>query len=252
MLLDTQSTEAAAAPVEARDYSKFAHTEPQHARLPCLLCHKRESNTAGMKFPGHTPCAGCHEQPMAAPSPMCSICHSDTQSGALKPFPGLRSFDVAFDHATHARGAARSRAGCAACHRPARKGVALSIPAGTSAHTTCFACHAPRAESNGRDISSCGVCHRVGQHRRTPTTARAFSLNFNHAEHARAGLRCAECHDVQAGRAKGRQVSSPFPAQHHAPSGARSCMSCHDGKRAFGGDDFSSCKRCHEGNTWHF
>jgi hypothetical protein len=29
-------------------------------------------------------------------------------------------------------------------------------------------------------------------------------------------------------------------------------MTCHDGKRAFGGDDFTVCKRCHTGATWHF
>jgi hypothetical protein len=29
-------------------------------------------------------------------------------------------------------------------------------------------------------------------------------------------------------------------------------MSCHDGKRAFGGDDFSACKRCHTGTRWRF
>jgi hypothetical protein len=29
-------------------------------------------------------------------------------------------------------------------------------------------------------------------------------------------------------------------------------MSCHNGKRAFGGDDFSVCNRCHKGSAWHF
>jgi hypothetical protein len=29
-------------------------------------------------------------------------------------------------------------------------------------------------------------------------------------------------------------------------------MTCHDGKRAFGGDDFTSCKRCHTGSVWRF
>jgi hypothetical protein len=39
---------------------------------------------------------------------------------------------------------------------------------------------------------------------------------------------------------------------HHANARAQSCMTCHDDRRAFGGDDFSDCKKCHEGNTWHF
>jgi hypothetical protein len=29
-------------------------------------------------------------------------------------------------------------------------------------------------------------------------------------------------------------------------------MSCHDGKRTFGGDNFTACKRCHNRETWHF
>jgi hypothetical protein len=29
-------------------------------------------------------------------------------------------------------------------------------------------------------------------------------------------------------------------------------MTCHDGKRAFGGDDFTVCKRCHQGTAWRF
>jgi hypothetical protein len=29
-------------------------------------------------------------------------------------------------------------------------------------------------------------------------------------------------------------------------------MSCHNDKRAFGGDDFSDCKRCHQGPTFRF
>jgi hypothetical protein len=29
-------------------------------------------------------------------------------------------------------------------------------------------------------------------------------------------------------------------------------MSCHNGKKAFGGDDFLVCKRCHQAGAWHF
>jgi hypothetical protein len=29
-------------------------------------------------------------------------------------------------------------------------------------------------------------------------------------------------------------------------------MTCHNGKRAFGGDDFTVCTRCHKGATWRF
>src|SRR5262249_26332485 len=50
------------------DYSKFQHTSSYHARLPCLLCHRRESNSPKPEIPGatnHLPCAGCHAKQFA-------------------------------------------------------------------------------------------------------------------------------------------------------------------------------------------
>ncbi|MDT5271359.1 MAG: hypothetical protein QOH49_3545 [Acidobacteriota bacterium] len=236
------------------DFSRFTHTNPQHARLPCLLCHKREDNSPRpVRSAGHTPCSGCHTQQFAdSSSPICTVCHADPQSAAVKPFPRLRSFNMTFDHAKHSRGGARPANACAACHRPEVRGVALSIPAGLSAHTTCFRCHTPNAQSGGQDIASCNTCHRLGGYRRTPESAPAFRVNFSHAEHTRKGLGCTECHTLRAGAGQGRQVTSPQPLMHHASARAQSCMSCHNDKRAFGGDDFSDCKRCHEGNAWHF
>lgn len=237
------------------NYSRFTHANPQHARLPCLLCHQRNDNSPRpVRSAGHSPCAGCHTQQFSdSSSPICTICHANPQqSAAVKPFPRLRSFNVKFDHATHARGGARPANTCAACHRPEGRGVALSIPAGLSAHTTCFRCHAPNARAGGQDIASCNTCHRLGGYRRTPESAPAFRVNFSHAEHTRKGLSCAECHAVRAGAAQGRQVTSPQPLMHHAAPRAQSCMTCHNDRRAFGGDDFSDCKKCHEGNTWHF
>jgi c(7)-type cytochrome triheme protein len=202
------------------DFSRFAHTNPNHSRLPCLLCHRREDNAPKPKLPGLQ----------------------------------LRSFNVRFDHARHASGAARPRAGCVACHKPSRGGVALSIPAGLGAHNTCYACHTPRAQSSaGNDISSCSTCHQLGRHRRTPETAQAFRVNFSHARHgARQRLGCSDCHSIRAGLPQGRQVSAPQPLMHHAAPRAQSCMTCHNNRRAFGGDDFTDCKRCHTGNVWHF
>lgn len=238
----------------ATDYSKFKHANPNHSRLPCLLCHRRETNAARPILPGsngHLPCAGCHTQQFASSSgPMCTICHTETQAGKLKAFPRLSSFNMRFDHARHTR---MGSLGCASCHRPSRGGVALSIPAGFSAHTTCFGCHTPNAKSGDKDISSCGVCHQPGRHARMPTTAAAFRVGFSHAKHDRSeGLNCNDCHRVRAGVARQLQVSAPQPLNHHASAGAISCMSCHNGKRAFGGDDFAACKRCHTGNAWHF
>ena len=236
---------------EGLDYSKFLHNSRNHARLPCLLCHRRESNSPRPLLPGrsqHTPCAGCHAQQFSnSDSPICIICHTDVKSGALKSFPRLKSFSMKFEHARHVN---MEGVSCATCHRPSRGGVALSIPAGFNAHETCYRCHTPRAQSQGRDISSCRTCHQLGGYRRTPEFAPAFRVGFNHARHQK--VTCNECHQVRAGMPQRRQVTSPAPLNHHARPGTESCMSCHDGKRAFGGDDFTVCKRCHTGTRWQF
>jgi c(7)-type cytochrome triheme protein len=236
------------------DFSKFLHSSPNHARMPCLLCHRRESNSPRPNRPGgsgHAPCAGCHGQQFAnTESPICTICHTDVRSGAIKPFPRLKSFRVNFDHARHMNMGGVS---CATCHRPARGGVALSIPAGFNAHTTCYGCHTPRAKSGGRDISSCGTCHKLGGYSRTPQSTTAFRMNFSHAKHGPAQkLNCKDCHQVRPGLPQRRQVTAPEAANHHASGRTQSCMTCHDGKRAFGGDDFAACKRCHTGPKWRF
>ena len=233
------------------DYSQFKHDNAQHARLPCLLCHRRETNSAQPMLPGkagHAPCTGCHAQQFSnSASPICTICHTDAQSGKVKAFPPLRSFDARFDHAKH------SSAGCAGCHRRNRGGIGLSIPASMNAHVTCFTCHTPDAKANGRDISSCSTCHQLGQLVRVSEQAAAFRVGFSHANHdASEKLACASCHRVRAGLPRGRQVSAPSALNHHARAGTSSCATCHNGQRAFGGDDFSTCKRCHTGEAWRF
>jgi hypothetical protein len=65
-------------------------------------------------------------------------------------------------------------------------------------------------------------------------------------------LACGDCHRVRPGLPGGRQVTAPVALNHHAPARASSCASCHNGKRTFGGDDFSACKRCHSGSAWRF
>lgn len=233
------------------DYSQFKHDNANHARLPCLLCHRRENNSPQPVLPGkaaHAPCTGCHAQQFSnAGSEICTICHTDVQSGKVKAFPPLRSFDARFDHAKHA-GAA-----CATCHRRNRGGVGLSIPSRLNAHVTCFGCHTPNAQANGRNISSCSTCHQLGRLVRISEQAAAFRVGFSHVNHdASERLACADCHKVRAGLPRGRQVSSPLPLNHHAPVRGFSCASCHNGQRIFGGDDFSACKRCHKGASWRF
>jgi c(7)-type cytochrome triheme protein len=131
--------------------------------------------------------------------------------------------------------------------------VALTIPRGINAHKNCFGCHAPGAQSNGKDFSSCATCHELGRLVRTSQSAPAFRMGFSHVRHdSSEALRCLDCHKVLAGRSQGQQVTGPVALNHHAPSRRFSCMSCHNGNRAFGGDDFSVCTRCHKGSTWRF
>ncbi|MDT7809682.1 MAG: hypothetical protein QOJ70_3495 [Acidobacteriota bacterium] len=230
--------------------SEFLHTNPNHARLPCLLCHKREDNSPRPRLPGHVPCSACHvPEFQSAQAPLCTICHEGTAGGSLKAFPPIRNFQMRFDHALHTRGAAA--ASCVTCHRPARVGVAQSIPRSAGAHATCFQCHSARAQApSGRDISSCSTCHQLGTLRRTPETAAAFRVGFSHAAHARRGLTCTSCHKVSAGEAQGRQVVSPQPLMHHATARAQSCATCHNDRRAFGIENFTNCIRCHKGSSY--
>ena len=233
------------------DFSQFKHDDHNHARLPCLLCHRRENNSPQPTLPGkaaHAPCTGCHAQQFSnTASPICTICHTDVQSGKVKAFPALRSFNVEFDHATHASAA------CATCHRRNRSGVGLSIPSRLNAHVTCFGCHTPNAQANGKNISSCSTCHQLGALVRTSEQAPAYRVGFSHGSHdASEKLACVACHQVRARLPRGRQVSTPLPLNHHAPAGASSCATCHNGQRTFGGDDFAACKRCHKGSAWHF
>ena len=239
-------------PIEAlqtdKDYSKFQHGNAFHSRLPCLLCHRRDDNSSRLGFPGksaHLPCAGCHQLQFSDnTSPICTICHTDPQTGGMKRFPGLKSFTAKFDHGRHLR------VNCAVCHKPSRRGVALSIPTGATAHNTCFQCHSSSAPFN---MSSCSVCHVPGRRNWTSEWARSFKLGFSHATHVRgADLNCSKCHSVMAGAPRGRQVSSPRASMHFATAGALSCGGCHNGKRAFGPDEFTNCKRCHQGKSFKF
>lgn len=226
--------------------SKFQHSNPMHSRMPCLLCHVRTEGSTKPKLPGHTTCAACHQQEFAGnTSQMCTICHTDT---GVKPFPPLRTFNIKFDHNRHTR-----QTNCATCHKPSRRGVALSVPSGANAHVTCFQCHGPRTEVAGRNIGSCSECHQPGRPVKINEWARAFTVNFSHQTHTRQGkMNCSACHSVRSGAGRGKQVSSPAITMHFAQAGSVSCGGCHNDKRAFGADDFTNCKRCHVGRTFKF
>lgn len=246
--IETSASPEANVPVttQDKDYSKFTHTNAFHSRLPCLLCHRRDDNSAQIRFPGkidHLPCTGCHSLQFSDPaSPICTICHTNADTGAMKRFPGLRSFGFKFDHSRH------TRTNCATCHKVDRGGVARSIPSGPSAHNTCFQCHTSRTA-----MGSCNICHQSGRLVRTSESAPAFRKSFSHAKHLVAkSVNCATCHSLRPGAGRGRQMSAPLVSMHFAPPESLSCGGCHSGKRAFGPDDFANCKRCHIGNRFRF
>jgi c(7)-type cytochrome triheme protein len=240
--------------VEPQDYSKFSHTSPEgHADFSnpanCGSCHERNGTAVQPTFPGHKACIKCHITEFTTTNTaLCTICHVNdlgNQNPALKGFPGLRSFRVSFDHAEHIGVGAN----CASCHQTARRGVALSIPASLNAHAQCYACHSP--DKSASSLSSCGTCHSTGGYARTSANGRAFNFSFSHATHGpRQRLGCTDCHTVRAGAPQSRQVSSPAAFQHFARSRAQSCMTCHNGRRAFGEADFGDCRKCHKGQTF--
>ena len=241
------------------DYSRFIHTSQRHASLACNACHQRSDNSATPRFPGHKACTGCHLAQFVTPNvPMCAICHTDVNSSnpPLKGFPARfnENFNVKFDHAQHMSGSARPASGCSACHsRMRNRPAALSIPASLSAHNQCYSCHTPDSKSNsGREMASCGVCHDQRPYSRTTTNARAFRYAFSHAKHGGPQrLGCSDCHSVTAGAPQTRQVSSPATAEHFPTSRGMSCLTCHNGRRSFGGDlAFKDCRRCHSGATF--
>ena len=243
-----------------QDYARFSHTSSGHASLQCASCHRRTAdNSARPTLPGHKACTSCHLAQFVTPQiPMCAICHTDVNgpSAPVRAFPERfkDSFNVRFDHAQHMSGQARPAQGCAFCHdRPINRGVALSIPAGLSAHNQCYSCHTPNSQSPaGRDIGSCSTCHAIAPYARTSTAGRAFRASFSHAQHgARQRLACADCHQLTGASSQSKQVSLPRTAQHFSTGRSMSCMTCHNGRRAFGDDlNFTDCRRCHKGQTF--
>lgn len=241
------------------DYSNFKHSSQRHASLACTTCHQRSDNSATPRFPGHKACTGCHLAQFVTPNvPMCVICHTDVNSSnpPVKSFPTKfkESFNIKFDHSQHMTGSARPPSGCSACHsRLGGRAATLAIPASIAAHNQCYTCHTPSSKSQaGREIASCGVCHDQKPFARTSTNARAFRFAFSHAKHGSGQrLGCADCHLLTAGAPQTRQVSSPSPLEHFVSTRGMTCLSCHNGKRSFGGDlAFKECRRCHTSGSF--
>ncbi len=249
----SETPEAIAVSISGKAFAAFSHTIPEHKEFECASCHRREGGNDDLKFAGHDSCVGCHISQFTNPEQqmMCTICHADTKAvpPTMQEFPTrfVEGFNMKFDHAAHISGKGRPPEGCVACHEAA--GAAKTIPVGINAHTTCYTCHTP--ESN---IGSCNVCHEVAPYRRTPTGRYVFKAVFSHREHSGAqGLNCADCHSVRgAGAPQGSQVTNILAQQHTRPG--NNCASCHNGSRAFTGNDptnMTTCARCHTGSGFN-
>ena len=237
-----------------KDYSKFDHESEQHKRLPCLVCHTSEGASGKVKFNGHIPCSSCHTQHFEQKNEaLCSVCHTDIDSGAMKSFPAIASFKTSFSHAVHA-----PQANCSTCHSSVDGGVGYSTPSGANAHARCFQCHsadssvAKKMQAEGRPIDSCSTCHQLGSRNPIAATSARYLGGFSHARHVNArGISCNSCHTVRAGSGE-RQVSEPAMVMHKGAGAGQSCATCHNGKRSFGANDFANCRRCHQGNSFSF
>ena len=94
--------------------------------------------------------------------------------------------------------------------------------------------------------------HRLEPFVRASQNSIAYRRGFSHALHrGSASLECRDCHRIMGAQQR-KDVTAPIPLNHHAPARSFSCSSCHNGQKAFGGDDFSACTRCHKGQGWRF
>jgi c(7)-type cytochrome triheme protein len=228
-----------------RTFEAFSHRIAEHKQFLCSSCHQREGRSLKMDYAGHDSCIGCHlNQFIDKEQVMCSICHGDLQKNPppMKNFPVqfLEGFNMKFDHGDHDSGRGRPADRCAACHDSA--GAGKTIPAGFQAHNNCYGCHT--ADSK---IGSCSVCHQLAPYSRTPQSRYVFKAVFRHGDHV--GVGCDDCHSVRAGAPQGQQVTHIVAQEHNGA--ANSCATCHNGSRAFSGNDplnFAACARCHKGS----
>ena len=253
----SETPEPIAVSVSQKTFESFSHNIPEHKQFECASCHRREGGVTDLEFAGHNSCVGCHlnqftdRELMNKEKQMCSICHDDLRSNppTMLKFPTrfIEGFNMKFSHADHDNGKGRPPEGCSSCHESAGRG--MSIPVGLQAHMNCYTCHT--AESK---IGSCNVCHELAPYNRTSPGRYVFKAVFSHADHsARQGVSCNECHGIRPGASQGRQVTNIAAEQHNCGS-VNNCNSCHNGSRAFSGNDFlniASCARCHTGSGFN-
>lgn len=229
---------------------KFNHTSQRHGQIKCDACHVRRADAITPVMPGHRACIACHIREFTSREfGICSNCHEGIK--AVQPkvltFPERQTFGTEFSHKTHATyQSGEKRADCSSCHAVA--GARTTFPA----HRECYVCHkAPDQVKAGEKAggASCGECHTTTGDKKPPSAmSKAYNYRFTHQVHAqREGIKCVECHNVLLSESAA-QVSVPQLREHRG-AGFQGCGSCHNGKRAFGGELVSNaCARCHGRN----
>lgn len=226
--------------VSDKTFKAFSHKIPEHTQFACNTCHSREPKGVKSQLGGHESCIGCHmNEWIAEEQAICFVCHKDLNSNdpPVNAFPAkfIEGFNMRFDHAVHEK-----RTACSDCHDPS--GPGKTIPIGFQAHSNCYGCHT--AESR---LGQCSVCHELAPYNRTTQSEYNFRAIFRHGDHN--GVGCNECHNVVAGAPNSRQVTNIQILEHRTSPG-NNCLQCHNGRRAFSGNnslDVNNCVRCHGG-----
>ena len=163
-----------------RDYSKFSHAVPEHAKQKCDSCHKfpstnwkdarkgRDAFPDVTEYPEHASCIGCHRQQFFArerPAPsICSNCHVSVTPSftAREPFPNPRE---TFDASTFGR-SVTSEFGIQFAHDKHIELVGQRRPGflrqdGVRFVSVSFRSAAAPREQETSDPKSCAVCHQT-------------------------------------------------------------------------------------------
>ncbi|HNB69600.1 MAG TPA: cytochrome c3 family protein [Acidobacteriota bacterium] len=249
----------------------------------CLTCHLKEFNSVDASSIGM--CTICHQNLDTIDAPLvsfparksyntffdvqqhqnhvnysfpdkpnekvaCAFCHPSQDKGVKVGFPGYpeRKFDGALVTLV-------------------KNGVGVAFPA----HPECYACHteqggkvtpgAHTVQPGALGPGNCAACHPTlidpkanppqplppgAQLLLTKISSPAYRYKFSHRDHEVKGMKCIECHNINSSY-NTSEVPQPKAKAHLAKKSVagQGCFSCHNGKRAFGDEDFNSCERCH-------
>lgn len=223
------------------------------AELDCLQCHTDHRGGAahatvrpGKEWP-HVACKTCHERHVG-PDHMYGTPASRHPAATLHPSHLPWSGDC---YACHKRGSADME--CTTCHEP-ETGKRVELK-GFKAHhfdpeLKCLQCHTDHHGSQPGGCTKPGIafattdcllCHARKLKEPTPlgklpAALRGEATTFEHMEHPRDKVACAECHPMA-------------PEKAHTLTGAysRNCTECHHGPK-----QQASCATCHRAQADYF